>query len=248
MQLEKALAADKRMTQWKNQVSNPESEGELSESLSARIRSARGTARLAAKALKKRNRSGTASSATTHTDDGTLSSSTAYQRQLLKTSKDNRSITPTEIRSSSETSRDVVPPRRIPSNVSLRATKPASRPESPPIPISPSEIAATTSGRNTGVSVTTDDEETDFQSAYSASPRESYADYDGAKGDEDDTVVVNKDKIDGQKKRQSTSTLAKLQRERVSSTATAVQRHDFAQPSPTFSEDTVVSQRIIIEA
>jgi hypothetical protein len=96
---------------------------------------------------------------------------------------------------------------------------------------------------NPGVSVTTDDEETDFQSAYSASPRESYADYDGGKGDEDETVVVDNDKKDGHKKRQSISTFTKLQRERASSNATAVQRHDIAQPSPTFSEDTVVSQR-----
>ena len=239
------------MTQWKNQVTTQESEGELSETVPARARSAR---KLVNKPLKKRARSGTASSAqsrtstsATHTDDGTVSPAT-YTRPLLKP-VENRSETPTEIRSSSETSRGGPPLRRIPSGVSLSATRPVSP------PVSPSEVSATTPSLTPAVSATTDDEETDFQSAYSASPRESYGSFEngnGGKYDEDDTGSLEKEDKDGFE-RHSVHTFAKLQRERVSSTATAIQRHDQAQPSPTFSEDTVISRgtlpkRIIVEA
>jgi nicotinamide N-methyltransferase len=231
------------MTQWKNQVTSQESEGELSEARSARSRSGR-SFKLVNKAPKNRNRSGTTSSVQTaanHTDEGTVSPAPTHPRLPLRPSTADRSGTPTEIRSSSETSRDMPPPmRRIPSGVSLTATRPASS------PIPPSEMAPTTPSLTPGVSTTTDDEETDFQSAYSASPRESYGEFDEKNGNyeepEDETVSLEKDHKSnfGQ---HSVSALSKLQRERVSSTATAVQRHHQAQPSPTLSEDTVISRR-----
>ena len=58
--------------------------------------------------------------------------------------------------------------RRIPSNVSIGATRPPS--PSAPTPITPSLTTAT--------STATDDEDTDFQSAYSASPRGSYGSFE----------------------------------------------------------------------
>ncbi|KAI0932188.1 hypothetical protein AcW2_000881 [Taiwanofungus camphoratus] len=58
--------------------------------------------------------------------------------------------------------------RRIPSTVSLSATRPTS----------PSMITPTTPSLSLGASATTDDEETDFQSAYSTSPRGSYGSFE----------------------------------------------------------------------
>ena len=81
---------------------------------------------------------------------------------------------------------------------------------------------------------TTDDSDTDFQSAYSQtpSPRESL------RGNFDPGNVEGSDAFLGAEKKQIPGSLdADIVRQRVSSAATAI-----IQPSPTFSDDTVVSK------
>ena len=116
--------------------------------------------------------------------------------------------------------------RKIASGVSLSATRPAS-----PAALTPSTPALTPA-----LTGTTDDSDTDFQSAYSASPRESYGDFDedgavGALPHVDDFGVPA---AAGRYQRAKN-------RERVSSVATTI-TGDRAQPSPTLSEDTIVSR------
>lgn len=87
----------------------------------------------------------------------------------------------------------------------------------------------------------TDDSDTDFQSAYSTSPRGSYGSFGSGQGhaypeDDDDRTNVQDD-FD-----QHLPSFSKTRRERVSSTATAISPRDHPEPSPTFSEDTVISQ------
>jgi len=108
-------------------------------------------------------------------------------------------------------------------------------------PVTPSELTPTTPSLTPGISATTDDEETDFQSAYSASPRDSYGSFDGrdpVDAEEGEgrvsPVAVEKNDVG---RRSAAHNLPKLRRQRVSSTATAIQ----GQPSPTFSQDTVIS-------
>jgi EEF1A N-terminal glycine/lysine methyltransferase len=81
---------------------------------------------------------------------------------------------------------------------------------------------------------TTDDSDTDFQSAYSTSPspRESF------RGNFDDRTAVGDTTHHAQEKLFPGSFEMGIVRERVSSTATAIA---VAQLSPTFSDDTVVS-------
>lgn len=100
--------------------------------------------------------------------------------------------------------------RKLPSNVSLSALRPVS-PSGSNIPVTPS--------LTTGASVTTDDEETDFQSAYSTSPRASYGNFDnyvirpGESNSEQGTpTYIAKEYLDD---------ISPSNRERASSTATA---------------------------
>ncbi|OJA18722.1 hypothetical protein AZE42_01245 [Rhizopogon vesiculosus] len=108
--------------------------------------------------------------------------------------------------------------------------------------LSPSD-ATTTSARaiTPAISSITDDSDTDFQSAYSTSPRDSYVSFDGRQTphyhDSDDSTESA-----GQGRVYSHLTKSSA-RERVSSTATAIQA------SPTFSEDTVVSKgRVLLQS
>lgn len=68
---------------------------------------------------------------------------------------------------------------------------------------------------------TAEDSDTDFQSAYSASPRGSYASFESRQGlaeaDGDDTIVNSIED-----KQVLPATLTKIHRERISSTATAI--------------------------
>ena len=94
----------------------------------------------------------------------------------------------------------------------------------------------------------TDDSDTDFQSAYSASPRGSYGSFESNQGheyadDDGQTVAIESDPTDDFGKH-SVPSFSKSRRERVSSASTAIAiiPHDHAEPSPTLSEDTVVSR------
>jgi EEF1A N-terminal glycine/lysine methyltransferase len=100
--------------------------------------------------------------------------------------------------------------RKIPSDVSISALRPASSSASN-TPVTPT--------LTTGASVATDDEETDFQSAYSTSPRHSYGNFDN--------YVVRPEESDSEQGTPTTVAKEYLDdfgpsnRERASSNATA---------------------------
>ncbi|KAH8100713.1 DENN domain-containing protein [Cristinia sonorae] len=97
--------------------------------------------------------------------------------------------------------------RKIPSTVSLSATRPAT----------PSTMTPVTPTLTTGATTTTDDEDTDFQSAYSASPRGSYGSFENYSGKNPDTS----DSDVGTPTKSHLDDFTRTSRERASSTATA---------------------------
>ncbi|KAJ8702592.1 hypothetical protein PTI98_001296 [Pleurotus ostreatus] len=226
--LETALATDRRTARWRSHMNgNYESGDDLSESTHTRPRRPKGT--------RNRTRSGTQSSTqtnsstVTHTDDGTLS--TVSNSRLVVTVPDN--TTPTKAQ---ESDADV-------SHLSANASTVSSATARP---ISPSQLTPTTPALTPVTASVTDDSDTDFQSAYSTSPRESYGDFDvaqnAADADLDDRVPAPL-KLDYHHP-DNLPVFAKNRRERLSSTSTAtvISPSDMAEPSPTFSEDTIVSQ------
>jgi len=126
--------------------------------------------------------------------------------------------------------------RKMPSTVSLSATRPAS----------PSAVTPTTPSLSLGAGVTTDDEETDFQSAYSASPRGSYGSFENfsvgtypASDSEQGTPTRdNKARLD------DFEPLSVKGRERVSSTSTATDSK--VRKSGRTSEETVITRPMVI--
>ncbi|THH21551.1 hypothetical protein EW146_g15 [Bondarzewia mesenterica] len=259
--LESALA-DRSERSWKNQ-SSQESESDLSEaklSGSVRSRSSKGTKLIGRPPSKAaRNRSRTASSAGRkssgrHSDvsDATIDKKNGAVRSR-KPSTGQQSIslrhsssgtrTPTNagadapgeipdehLASEGEPQDEPGALRKIASGVSLSAM----RPVSPPVLI-PSTPALTPA-----LTGTTDDSDTDFQSAYSTSPRESYGDFDqGGQPSSLPSSDFHRSEEFGVRAPGSFPTVKG--RERVSSVATTV-TGEGAQPSPTFSEDTIVSQ------
>ncbi|KAF8898744.1 hypothetical protein BD779DRAFT_1607447 [Infundibulicybe gibba] len=231
--LETALASERRATKWKNQTVSQESE-EDSEIAPVRSRPARGT-RLVIKPQKIRRRSGTGSSTQTgvssHTDEGTISP--PGRGSLSVPPSESGGKTPTRTSFSDvdgPTPSEPVNLRRSVSGASLSAIRP------PP-------LGQKSPGRTrSGLTPTTDDSDTDFQSAYSTSPRESYGSFDGHDPEEDGHQTLEIE-ADFQNDFGRSTLSSKTLRERVSSTATAVNRRDPPEPSPTLSEDTVVSRR-----
>ena len=74
----------------------------------------------------------------------------------------------------------------------------------------------------------TDDSDTDFQSAYSASPRDSYGSFDGEQGNFDivnDTLALSQENVEDR-----LSAAPKTRRERVSSTSTAIIIRESTEP------------------
>jgi hypothetical protein len=149
---------------------------------------------------KTRNRSGTASSTQTGTsiltDEGTVSTVT-NPRALVGSHSEQGNKTPTR-GSFSAGSQDEEPlvTRSSPIDSSFKTTR------------SPSSGRMAATPRTTG---TADDSDTDFQSAYSTSPRGSYGSFEGGQEPDEDGF--------GDSGKQSVS---KSTRERVSSTATAI--------------------------
>lgn len=78
----------------------------------------------------------------------------------------------------------------------------------------------------------TSDSDTDFQSAYSASPRESYASFENGKktDSDDDADLVLKSVPENHEDR--FSAVPKTRRERVSSTATAILKREKSELPP----------------
>jgi len=242
--LENALASD-RERHWKP-PSGPESEGESTEGRGAitrpRSRNVSGVANRNLKGFRKRGDTVT-SNRTTNSRGGGDSTDTA---QGEKPSKSKEPRTPTRAENSDE-KRDHahanLPPSPLPPIVTATAT--AGRGSSKNNDDAESSSAASLDRPRTTTPVTpaltpaltgtTDDSDTDFQSAYSASPspRESLGgnfDHDRMGGS--DTLHAVEKHLPGSFEVPK----AGIVRERVSSIMTAV-----PQSSPTFSDDTVVS-------
>lgn len=78
------------------------------------------------------------------------------------------SLSVTQVNQGTKQTLDLSNLRKIPSTVSLSATRPTS----------PSAYTPVTPSLTVGTSTATDDEDTDFQSAYSASPRASHGSFE----------------------------------------------------------------------
>jgi hypothetical protein len=81
----------------------------------------------------------------------------------------------------------------------------------------------------------TDDSDTDFQSAYSASPRGSYGSFDsseGFTGAQNETAIVLLDNTTNENIEDRLSAPPKTRRERVSSTSTAIVTRDKSESRP----------------
>ncbi|KAK0465029.1 DENN domain-containing protein [Desarmillaria tabescens] len=176
--LETALATERRAAKWRRQVSQ-ESEDDVSMSESARSQPSSSSRTFNKTPTKHWKRSNTASSSqtSTHTEAPRSTSSPvpkSPRRTLFIKTSETGSATPTR-RSMSDASRDEqstpepVPIRKISSGASLSATR-------------PSQATPTTPGLTPVVAGATDDSDTDFQSAYSASPRGSYGSFESTHG------------------------------------------------------------------
>jgi nicotinamide N-methyltransferase len=244
--LENALAAD-RERHWK---SPSNSEGESTEGRGAitrpRSRNVSGVTSRSLKGFRKRGDTVT-SSRTTNSRGGGDSTDTA---QGPSPSKVKEPRTPTRAEHSDE-KRDHahadLPPSPLPPKAKARATvgrgssKNSDDAESSTTASldRPRTVTPVTPALTPALTGTTDDSDTDFQSAYSAtpSPRESLRgnfDYDRKGGGSDSLHGMEKQHIPGSFE----APKAGIVRERVSSIMTAI-----PQSSPTFSDDTVVSGR-----
>jgi EEF1A N-terminal glycine/lysine methyltransferase len=183
---------------------------------------------------KKRDRSDTASSTRTGTitrrSVDTISSSTPRRVPSPQAEQKNPGPVDSQVESSADEGTVSGPAqslRKIASGASLSALSPSAA-TTPSIPAVTPPIGSIT-----------DDSDTDFQSAYSTSPRDSYVSFDGRQTphyhDSDDSTDST-----GDYGKHVASPLTKSPiRERVSSTATAILH---TQPSLTPSDDTIVSK------
>jgi hypothetical protein len=241
--LESALSADRRTAKWRGNVSNHESDVDVedSEPVTAPPRHPRHRSTKSGD-KKSRNRSDTVSStqtsrstrsAATPQPDGDSTPVSASRRPLLVKTTGVHGAT-----HRATSSRDLADPvsiRKIASGASLSATR----------PVSPSQVTPSTPALSPGIHGTTDESDTDFQSAYSISPRESYngsLEYDQP-SDEEHLETHLPDEFG--KHPAPAPAFSKHRRDRLSSTSTATAAtatvvDDW--PSPAHSEDTVGSQ------
>ena len=213
-QLETALSTDRRGTKWKTRSSQESGEEELSEVSSNRSKPSRSRRHHSKPRSNARTRSGTASSTQTNT-------ATVHGEDIVRTAspQKNHSTLPLE------------PDTKTPTRTSFVVNQDQQR-ESEPVPSLPiSKIDAqknlpTVARPNTGV---TDDSDNDFQSAYSASPRDSYGDFDSEQGNLDivnnDTLVLSQENVEDR-----LSAAPKTRRERVESTSTAIIIRESTEP------------------
>ena len=224
MQLESALTAERRgpterrITKLKTQSAPESTEDELSEVGSTRSRP---RSRRTLVKPKVRTRSSTASSTQT---------SIPTQPEEAKKPEKKKSI-----------------PERLRSTVAMPAETETKTPtrssfldvtnddHSTPEPSSPpksKDTSGKTSGKAGASALGTSDSDTDFQSAYSASPRESYASFEKPTPEsDDDTVLILQSVPENHEDR--FSALPKTRRERVSSTATAILKREKSEPRAT---------------
>ncbi|TCD71538.1 hypothetical protein EIP91_008919 [Steccherinum ochraceum] len=183
---------------------------------------------------RRRMSSKTGSQPSSHTGHGRMKSSTSTGRstpvrQGVRNSEDRNTIVeevPRVVAPEKEDSNkkpSLSSLRKIPSTVSLSATRPAS--PTTVTPVTPTLTAAT--------STTTDDEDTDFQSAYSTSPRGSYGSFENFSSKNPDTS----DSEAGTPTKSHLDDFSRRSRDRASSTATA----KATKSHPRASQDTVVT-------
>ena len=237
-QLESALQTEPRAApKWK-----PESEDESSENappVTARSSSSRSRVR---NSIKKRSRSGTTSSTQTHTqtdDTAKPTISGLIRNRSGAVTEENK--TPTR-GSFSDVDRDetTTPEPLTQSSSSDGVDKsfiPSSHNNKPPVPVIRS---ATTTG-------TTDDSDTDFQSAYSASPRGSYGSFENntkkqpSKAGEDEPQPIDMDEDDLRENWGKNAELNRAYRGRVTSIVSVVNTRDTVNVSLPLSDTTVTA-------
>lgn len=213
-QLETALSTDRRGTKWKIRSSQESGSEELSEVGSTRSKPSRSRRHHSKPRSNARTRSGTASSTQTNT-------ATVHVEDIASTVSlhKNHSSVPVE------------PDTKTPTRNTFLVSQDEQR-ESEPVP-SPPISKTETQGNlpsvvrsSTGL---TDDSDNDFQSAYSASPRESYGDFDGEQGNLDivnnDTLALSQENVEDR-----LSAAPKTRRERVESTSTAIIIRESTEP------------------
>lgn len=207
--LETALASDRRRNRWKDYATG-DSEEDPSEAAPIRTRSSK-SPRLAVKThTKNRKRSGTASSTQTgtsvYTDEGTASTVT-HTRSRLVSQSEQENKTPTRGSFSAGSHDEGNPSEPLPtqnSPTTESSLKPAGLPST---------------GQVKPLATTTDDSDTDFQSAYSTSPRRSYGSFEAGQEPDEDFDDFGKQSV------------SKITRERVSSNATAIHSREHAMPT-----------------
>lgn len=214
-QLETALSTDRRGTKWKTRSSLESGEEELSEVGSNRSKPSRSRRHHSKPRSNARTRSGTASSTQTNT-------ATVHAEDIVGTTSPHKS----------HSSLPVEPDTKTPTRTSFVVSQDEQR-ESEPVPslpISKTEKQAKLPSVTRPTTGVTDDSDNDFQSAYSASPRDSYGDFDSEQGNfdivnNDDTLVLSQENVEDR-----LSAAPKTRRERVESTSTAIIIRESSEP------------------
>ncbi|KAF8078624.1 DENN domain-containing protein [Lyophyllum atratum] len=218
--LESALAAD-RLKSKRGHALPSESEEEPSEAPPVRPR--------ASKTVRPKPLGKTGTSA--HTDEGTV----IYPRNLLIIPSEQGNETPTRQTFSNSGRDEQSTPEPHTSQQEITTIGSPASMQSPPASASIPAL--------TPASTIADDSDTDFQSAYSTSPRQSYGSFENGEDEDDDLSkgMTLEDALPDQFDQNSAPSFARSHRERVSSTATAINSRDHAAPSPPFSADTTIT-------
>ena len=224
-QLETALSTDRRVTKWKTRSSQESGEEELSEVGSTRSKPSRSRRHHSKPRSNTRTRSGTTSSTQTNT-------ATVHVEDSVRTAspQKNHSSVPVE------------PDTKTPTRNSFLVSQDEQR-ESEPVPSPPISKTNTQENLPSVVRPTTgltDDSDTDFQSAYSASPRDSYGSFDGEQGNFDivnDTLALSQENVEDR-----LSAAPKTRRERVESTSTAIIIRESTEPRSNLPTNLIASR------
>jgi len=226
MQLEYALTAERRgpterrITKLKTQSAPESTEEELSEVGSTRSRP-RSRRTLVKPVPKSRTRSSTASSTQT---------SIPTRPEEVKKPERKKSV-PDRLRSTVATPAEADTKTPTRSSFLDVTNDDHSTPEPSSPPPKAKETSGKTSGRTGIPALGTSDSDTDFQSAYSASPRESYASFEKSTPQSDDDSLLLQSVPENHEDR--FSAVPKTRRERVSSTATAILKREKSEPRAT---------------
>jgi len=240
-QLELALASERRGPKWKSNVGAETTEEELSEVGSNRSKRSRGKRVQPKITVKPRARSDTSS---TNTSTGAPTINLEREKE-----KEGKRLTPAQ---------------QLKATVSLASEPEAKTPtrdsfldvdhddQVTPEPITPPEVVETASTiRKVAPSVPTgmtDDSDTDFQSAYSTSPRGSYGSLGSDKNKfvdtEDDTTAASTPIAESIEDRLSAP--PKTRRQRVSSTSTATVKRETSEPRLNLAPNSLPSRSRVV--